>query len=97
VVPVGTGLAAGVAKRLGIRLPPGVLRLMRFGRGPDNRRIKAASFRFRHTTRETIQRLGEHQRVEPILRALHEHEAAHRARQTVLAAIERLQPWEPGR
>jgi len=165
--PVGTGLAAGVARRLGIRLPPDVLRQMRFGRGLDNRRMKAAGYRFRHTTRETIQRLGEHQRVEPILRgaprepyryereledflrhspsvrpaarlaaveprntapapppgaapayddldtreviallpsldadalrALHEHEASHRARRTVLAAIERLQPWEPGR
>jgi len=140
---------------------------MRFGRGLDNRRIKASAYRYRHTTRETIQRLREYQRVEPILRgaprqpyryereledflrhspsvrpgarllapeprntaptpapgaaaayddldareliallpsldadglrALHEHEAAHQARATVLAAIERLQPWEPGR
>jgi hypothetical protein len=29
------------------------------------------------------------------LRALHEHEAAHRGRRTVLRAIERLHPWEP--
>ena len=28
------------------------------------------------------------------LRALHEHEAAHRGRRTVLQAIERLHPWE---
>jgi UDP-glucose 4-epimerase len=165
--PVATGLAAAVAKRVGIRLPPEILREMRFGRGLDNRRFKATGFRYRYTTRETILRLGEHQRVEPILRrgqqpqtyryereleeflryspsvrpaarlaaraaaeprntapappgatpalddldadeliallpslepaglrALHEHERAHRDRPAVIAAIERLHPWE---
>jgi UDP-glucose 4-epimerase len=162
--PVGTGLAAGLAKRVGIRLPPEVLRQMRFGRGLDNRRLKAAGYRYRYTTRETILRLAEHQRVEPILRGaqsqsyryereleeflryspsvrpsarlearaephntgpreagsapalddleaheiiallpsldphglrvLHEHETANRARPEVIAAIERLHPWE---
>jgi UDP-glucose 4-epimerase len=164
--PVGTGLAAAVSRRVGIRLPPEVLREMRFGRGLDNRRLKATGYRFRYTTRETILRLGEHQRIEPILRggqqpqryryereleeflryspsvrpaarleartaaaprnttraapgatptldeleaeelisllpsldpaglrALHEHERAHRDRQAVIAAIERLHPW----
>jgi UDP-glucose 4-epimerase len=137
---------------------------MRFGRAVDNRRFKATGYRYRYTTRETLQRLAEHQRLEPILRdgsggqtyryereledflryspsvrpgarlvapeprntapgaapayddleareliallpsldadglrALHEHEAAHQARKAVLTAIERLQPWEPGR
>jgi UDP-glucose 4-epimerase len=160
--PVGTGLAAAVAKRLGVRLPPEVLRQMRFGRALDNRRIKATGYRYRYTTRETILRLAEYQRVEPIVRgtraaqtyryereledflryspsvrpssrleaeakphnvapgatpalddldaeeiiallpsldpaglkALHEHEAAHRGRRTVITAIERLQRWE---
>lgn len=165
--PVGTGLAAGVTNRVGIRLPSEVLREMRFGRGLDNRRLKATGYRYRYTTRETILRLGEHQRVEPILRgtqqpqsyryereledflryspsvrpsarletptttepgrstqtalgappalddleaeeliallpsldpaglrALHEHERAHRDRAAVIAAIERLHPWE---
>ena len=41
---------------------------MRFGRGLDNRRLKATGYRYRFTTRETILRLGEHQRIEPILR-----------------------------
>jgi UDP-glucose 4-epimerase len=138
---------------------------MRFGRALDNRRFKATGHRYRSTTRETILRLGEHMRLEPILggaprqgyryereledflryspsvrpsarleperlprnvapagagdalpsvdeldaaeivallpsldaaglRALHEHEAAHRGRDTVLRAIERLQTWE---
>ena len=52
--PVGTGLAAGAAKRVGIRLPPEMLRQMRFGRGLDNRRLKATGYRYRYTTRETI-------------------------------------------
>jgi UDP-glucose 4-epimerase len=163
--PVGTGLAAAAAKRIGVRLPPEVLRLMRFGRALDNRRLKATGFRYRYTTRETIVRVAEDLRVEPILRgaprqgyryereleeflryspsvrpsarvqaqpqprnvapgdggsalpsvddldaaeivallpsldpaglrALHEHEATHRGRRTVLQAIERLHPWE---
>jgi UDP-glucose 4-epimerase len=166
--PVATGLAAGAVKRIGVRLPSEVQRQMRFGRGVDNRRFKATGYRFRYTTRETVQRLAEHQRLAPILRngragaagqayryereledflryspsvrpssrlqaeakprnvapgaagtapslddleaeeivallpsldpaglkALHEHEVAHRGRQTVILAIERLQRWE---
>jgi UDP-glucose 4-epimerase len=162
--PVATGLAAGAVKRIGIPLPAEVQRQMRFGRGVDNRRFKATGYRYRYTTRETVQRLAEHQRLEPILRngggaggqayryerevedflryspsvrpssrleararprnvapggtpalddleaeeivallpsldqdglrALYEHETAHRGRRTVLSAIERLQRWE---
>jgi UDP-glucose 4-epimerase len=163
--PVGTGAAAAAARRIGVRLPPEVLRLMRFGRALDNRRLKATGHRYRYTTRETILRVAEHMRLDPILRgasrqryryereleeflryspsvrpsarleaehrprnvapgdgghalpsvddldaaeivallpsldpaglrALHEHEAAHRGRDTVLRAIERLQTWE---
>jgi UDP-glucose 4-epimerase len=166
--PVATGPAAAVAKRLGVRIPPEVLRQMRFGRALDNRRLKATGYRYRHTTRETIADLAGHLRLAPILRggprpgyryereledflryspsvrpsarieaerrprnvaprgtgtagalpslddldaaeivallpsldaaglrALHEHETAHRGRRTVLRAIERLQAWEP--
>jgi UDP-glucose 4-epimerase len=162
--PVATGLAAGVAKRTGLRLPPEVLRQMRFGRAVDNRRFKATGYRYRFTTREAVLKLSEHQRIEPILRgtqgqsyryereledflryspsvrpssrlqaeakprnvapgapgatpalddleaeeiiallpsldpaglkALHEHEIAHRGRRTVITAIEQLQRWE---
>jgi UDP-glucose 4-epimerase len=164
--PVATGLAAAAAGRIGVRIPPEVLRVLRFGRALDNRRLKATGYRYRCTTRETILRLAEQLRLEPILRgaprqgyryereledflryspsvrpsarleaerrprnvapgdgtsappsvddldaaeivellpsldaaglrALHEHEAAHRGRRTVLRAIERLRPWEP--
>ena len=165
--PVATGLAAGAVKRVGIRLPAEVQRQMRFGRGVDNRRFKATGYRYRYTTRETVQRLAEHQRLAPIVRdrpgvggqayryereledflryspsvrpssrleaeakprnvapgapgaapalddleaeeiiallpsldpaglkALHEHEVAHRGRRAVIVAIERLQRWE---
>jgi UDP-glucose 4-epimerase len=164
--PVATGLAAAAARRIGVRIAPEVLRLMRFGRALDNRRLKATGYRYRYTTRETLLRLAEQLRLEPILRgaprqgyryereledflryspsvrpsarleaetpprnvapgdgatglpsvddldeaeivallpsldaaglrALHEHEANHRARSAVLGAIERLHPWEP--
>jgi UDP-glucose 4-epimerase len=163
--PLATGLVAAAAKRIGVRLPPEVLRQLRFGRALDNRRFKATGYRYRYTTRETILRLAEHQRVEPIVRgtraaqtyryereledflryspsvrpssrleaeakprnvapgapgaapalddldaeeiiallpsldpaglkALHEHETAHRGRRTVIRAIERLHRWE---
>ena len=32
-------------------LPPELLSLLRFGRGVDNRRLKAAGFQYRYTTR----------------------------------------------
>ncbi len=66
--PWGTGLAARAGRRLGIPLPPELLRQLRFGRGVDNRRFKATGYRFAHTTRETILRLAEHQRLRPVLR-----------------------------
>lgn len=68
IPPVGTGLAMAVAWRLGLRLPPQVLAQLRFGRGLDNRRLKATGFRFRYTTRETVLKLREHQRLHPLLR-----------------------------
>jgi UDP-glucose 4-epimerase len=66
--PWGTGLAAAVLSRLGVRVPPEMLQQMRFGRGIDNRKLKATGFRYRYTTRETILKLAEHQRLHPIVR-----------------------------
>jgi len=66
--PLATGLAAAAANRVGVTLPPEVLRQMRFGRAVDNRRFKATGYRYRYTTRETILRLAEHQRLSPIQR-----------------------------
>lgn len=47
---VGTGVAAGPLGRLGVDLPPELLELLRYGRGVDNRRLKAAGFRYTYTS-----------------------------------------------
>ncbi|HKG35658.1 MAG TPA: NAD-dependent epimerase/dehydratase family protein [Solirubrobacterales bacterium] len=65
--PWGTGLAAGPLRRLGFRVPDEMLNQMRFGRGVDNRRFKAAGFSYRYTSREAVLRLGEHLRLKPVL------------------------------
>jgi UDP-glucose 4-epimerase len=67
--PFGTGAASGALRRLGLRIPIEMLNQMRFGRGLDNRRLKAAGYRFRYTTREAVVKLREHQRLAPLLRA----------------------------
>jgi UDP-glucose 4-epimerase len=70
--PWGTGLATQALRRLGIVIPPEMLGQLRFGRGTDNRRFKATGFGYRYTTRETIQKLGEHLRLQPILAGVRE-------------------------
>jgi UDP-glucose 4-epimerase len=70
--PWGTGLAASVLGRVGMRIPPEMLAQLRFGRGVDNRRLKAAGFHYQHTSRETVLRLGEHLRLHPVLRGAQE-------------------------
>jgi UDP-glucose 4-epimerase len=66
--PWGTGLAASVARRLGISIPPEMLNQLRFGRGVDNRRLKAAGFEYGYTSREAAIALGEHMRLHPLMR-----------------------------
>ena len=66
--PWGTGLAATVASRLGVRIPPEMLAQLRFGRGVDNRRFKAAGFEYGYTSREAVISLAEHLRLHPLLR-----------------------------
>jgi UDP-glucose 4-epimerase len=70
--PFGTGLAAAALRRIGINIPPEMLSQLRFGRGVDNRRYKAAGFTYQHTSRETVLKLGEHLRLDPILRGARE-------------------------
>jgi UDP-glucose 4-epimerase len=70
--PWGTGIATQALRRLGILIPPEMLAQLRFGRGLDNRRFKATGFGYRFTTRETIQKLGEHLRLQPILAGVRE-------------------------
>jgi len=64
--PWGTGLAFRPLRLLGINAPPEMVSQLRFGRGVDNRKLKAAGAPVRHTTRETVQAFAEHLRVAAI-------------------------------
>ena len=70
--PWGTGLAVGPLRRLGLRVPEEMLNQLRFGRGLDNRRLKADSFRYSFTSREAVMRLGEHLRLSPVMAGVKE-------------------------
>jgi UDP-glucose 4-epimerase len=65
--PWGTGLAVGPLRRLGVRVPDEMLNQLRFGRGLDNRKLKAAGFRYEYTSRESVLKLGEHLRLRPVM------------------------------
>ncbi|MGI8922098.1 MAG: NAD-dependent epimerase/dehydratase family protein [Solirubrobacteraceae bacterium] len=67
--PWGTGLAVSALGRVGVRIPPEMQAQLRFGRGLDNRRLKAAGYHYRFTTREAVQATAEHLRLRPLLRA----------------------------
>ena len=70
--PWGTGPAAAALKRVGVDIPDEVLQHLRFGRGLDNRKLKAGGYRFRYTTREAVLKLREAQRLEPLTRTRQE-------------------------
>ena len=70
--PWGTGLALAPLRRLGVNVPPELMNLLRFGRGLDNRKLKATGFAYRYTTREAVLKLGEHLRLSPILKGVRE-------------------------
>ncbi len=65
--PWGTVFAAAGLRRLGAPVPLELLRQLRFGRGLDNRRLKASGFTFRYTTREAVLKFRAHQRLRPLL------------------------------
>jgi UDP-glucose 4-epimerase len=66
--PWGTGLATALLGRLGLSIPAEMQKQLRFGRGVDNRRYKAAGFHYGHTTRETVVALAEHLRLHRLQR-----------------------------
>ena len=70
--PWGTGLALAPLRRLGVRVSPELMNLLRFGRGVDNRKLKATGLDYRYTTREAVLNLGEHLRLSPILKGARE-------------------------
>jgi UDP-glucose 4-epimerase len=67
--PWGTDFAAAQLRRLGIPVPLETLRELRFGRGLDNRRLKAAGYSYRYTSREAVLKLRAQQRLRPLLRS----------------------------
>jgi UDP-glucose 4-epimerase len=70
--PWGTELLTGPLRRLGFRIPDEMLNQLRFGRGLDNRKFKAAGFNYQYTTREAVQKMGEYLRLSAILRGTSE-------------------------
>jgi UDP-glucose 4-epimerase len=70
--PWGTGLAVAALRRAGVNVPPEMLQQLRFGRGIDNRKLKATGFTYRYTTREAVIKLAEHMRLHPVLRGVQE-------------------------
>jgi UDP-glucose 4-epimerase len=64
--PWGTGLATAGLRLAGVRIPDEMARQLRYGRGLDNRRLKAAGFAPRYTTREAVQKYAEELRVQEL-------------------------------
>ena len=65
--PWGTLFTARQARRLRLPVPLGMLRDLRYGRGVDNRRLKATGFSLRYTSREAVLKLLAEQRLRPLL------------------------------
>jgi UDP-glucose 4-epimerase len=70
--PFGTGLAAAMLRRIGVRIPPEMANQLRYGRGLDNRKLKSTGFKFSSTTREAVIRFAEHLRLRSVLRGVRE-------------------------
>ena len=68
--PFATELALPLLKRAKLPISADMLRHLRFGRGLDNRKLKATGYRYRYTTRETVMKLREHQTLSPLLRGV---------------------------
>jgi UDP-glucose 4-epimerase len=66
--PWGTGLATAGLRLAGVRVPDEMAQQMRYGRGLDNRKLKAAGCNLRYTTREAVQRFAEDLRVRELRR-----------------------------
>ena len=66
--PWGARAIAGPLRRIGIRIPDELGNMLRFGRGIDNRLLKATGFEYGYTSRETVLKLAEHLRLYPVMR-----------------------------
>jgi UDP-glucose 4-epimerase len=66
--PVGTAVTAAALSRLRlVKLPPEVLDLLRYGRGVDNRKLKAAGFEYRYSTAGAVRHFVETQRLRGVV------------------------------
>ena len=61
--PWGTGLATSALRAAGVRIPEEMAQQLRYGRAIDNRKLKAAGFVLRYTTREAVAKFAEDLRV----------------------------------
>jgi UDP-glucose 4-epimerase len=61
--PFGRGLAASLLSRVGVDLPPELVDLLTYGRGADNRRLKAAGFAYGYTSAGAIGAFAEANRL----------------------------------
>jgi UDP-glucose 4-epimerase len=68
LMPFGTGLSIAALRGLGVRITPEMTGQLRFGRGLDNRKLKATGFSYRYTSREAVLAFAEHMRLSPVLR-----------------------------
>jgi UDP-glucose 4-epimerase len=68
--PFGTGLIAAPLRRLGFRIPEEMLNVLRYGRGLDNRLLKATGFHYGYTSREAMIKFGEHLRIQPVMKGV---------------------------
>ena len=70
ISPWGTGAACGALRKLGVPISAEMVNQLRFGRGMDNRLLKATGFHYRHTTREAVLRLRERLRLAHVLEGM---------------------------
>ena len=61
--PVGRGLAASLLGRVGVDLPPELLDLLAYGRGVDNRLLRAQGFEYRYTSAGAVRAFAEAARL----------------------------------
>ncbi len=66
--PWGSSLAAIALRPLGVRVPDEVRNQLRYGRGLDNRKLKAAGYSYGFTSRETVLKHAEALRARPLRR-----------------------------
>ena len=66
--PVATRIALAALGPLGVPVPAEMAQQLRYGRGLDNRLLKAAGFGYRYTTREAVADFAERMRLAPVMR-----------------------------